>query len=268
MSDAGTGERFAPLATVTGRGVEGQLIYAIGDIHGRYDLLAGLLRGVVADAAGRAGGRRPVLVFCGDYVDRGPASADVMAALAWLRTRRDYELHLLIGNHEQALLRYLADPEDGRPWLGFGGAETLRSYGIEPPDLVADPADQYAARDRLLEAMPASHLLLLQSLETLVTIGDYAFCHAGIRPGRKLADQSIDDLLWIREPFLGSSKPFEKIIVHGHSWDGPDPVVRSNRIGIDTGAYETGVLTCLRLEDGAAAVMQQRLALAEHPLQA
>lgn len=240
--------------------VDGQLVYAIGDIHGRYDLLEGLLRRIVADVAVRAKGRRPMLIACGDYVDRGPASAEVVAALAWLRARRDYEVHLLIGNHEQALLRYLADPEDGRPWLGFGGADTLRSYGVDAPDVSADAAEHLEARDRLLAAMPASHLMLLQSLETLVTVGDYAFCHAGVRPGRKLADQSIDDLLWIREPFLEATGAFEKTIVHGHSWEGPEPVFRANRIGIDTGAYETGVLSCLRLEDGSVGVLQERIA--------
>ncbi|HVF94555.1 MAG TPA: metallophosphoesterase [Sphingomonas sp.] len=251
---------FVVLGDAGVRRIDGQLVYAVGDIHGRYDLLEGLLRRIVADAATAAHGRRPVLVFCGDYIDRGPASADVLAALAWLRTRADYELHLLIGNHEQAMLRYLVDPEEGRPWLGFGGAETLESYGISAPDVADEPADHLTARDRLLDTMPASHLVLLQSLETIVTIGDYAFCHAGIRPGRRLADQTVDDLLWIREPFLGATRSFEKMIVHGHSWDGPEPVVRSNRIGIDTGAYQTGVLTCLRIEDQGWAVMQEEIA--------
>lgn len=254
MNDGGLPIRgeagFVALPDVAVRRAEGQLVYAVGDIHGRYDLLQRILRRIVADAAIQANGRRPVLVFCGDYIDRGPASAEVLAALAWLRRRPDYETHLLIGNHEQAMLRYLADPESGRPWVGFGGAETLAAYGVAAPDVVDDTEAHVEARDRLLDAMPASHLDLLQSLETLVTIGDYAFCHAGARPGRPLAEQTVQDLLWIRGPFLDSTKPFEKMIVHGHSWDGPEPVVRSNRIGIDTGAYETGVLTCIRIEDG------------------
>ena len=249
---------FMPAPEAANRGVEGQLVYAVGDIHGRYDLLQQILRRIVADAAVRADGRRPVLLFCGDYIDRGPASAEVLSAMAWLRRRADYETHLLIGNHEQAMLRYLADPEGGRPWVGFGGAETLAAYGVAAPDVTDDTADHVEARDRLLDAMPASHLDLLQSLETLVTIGDYAFCHAGVRPGRPLAEQTVQDLLWIRAPFLDSTKAFEKMIVHGHSWDGPDPVIRGNRIGIDTGAYETGVLTCIRIEDGRVAVAATR----------
>lgn len=240
------------------RRVDGQLVYAVGDIHGRYDLFKRMLGELVRDAAERAAGRRPIIILCGDYVDRGPDSAEVLAALTWLNQRQDYETHFLLGNHEQAMLRYIDDPEDGRPWIGFGGAETLRSYGVTPPDVAEEPGEHLAARDRLLAAMPASHLHLLHSLERLVTIGDYAFCHAGIRPGRALADQSLEDLLWIREPFLASTQRFEKIIVHGHSWSGPDPVIRANRIGIDTGAYETGVLTCIRLEDGELSLLQEQ----------
>lgn len=240
------------------RRVDGQLVYAVGDIHGRYDLFKRLLGELVGDAAARARGRRPIIILCGDYIDRGPDSAEVLAALTWLRARHDYETHFLLGNHEQAMLRYIDDPEDGRPWIGFGGAETLRSYGVAPPDVADEPDDHIEARDRLLGAMPASHLHMLHSLERLVTIGDYAFCHAGIRPGRSLADQSLDDLLWIREPFLGSTQRFEKIIVHGHSWSGPDPVIRANRIGIDTGAYETGVLTCIRIEDDELSLLQEQ----------
>lgn len=235
--------------------VDGQLVYAVGDIHGRYDLLKELLAQVVADAAARAAGRRPVLVFLGDYVDRGPQSAEVVEALTWLQGRRDLEIHFLKGNHEQALLEFLDDPEAGADWLSFGGAETLRSYGVPVP---SEPEHLTPARDALLARMPAAHLRRLQALETLLIIGDYAFVHAGVRPGVALSAQAEEDLLWIRRDFIHAPGPFGKIIVHGHTWRDERPEVLAHRMGVDTGAYATGVLTALRLEDEAVGMLQAR----------
>lgn len=236
--------------------VEGQLVYAIGDIHGRYDLLKELMARIAADAARNAGGRRPVLIFCGDYVDRGPNSAEVIESLLWLRRNGSFDLHLLKGNHEQALLAFIDDPESAIDWIGFGGAETLRSYGVSPPRPGAELADYESARDKLIDSMPASHLRLIEGLELIVGIGDYAFVHAGIRPGVPLERQVEDDLLWIRRGFLDSQSRLEKIIVHGHSWRDSHAEILDHRIGLDTGAYQTGVLTAVRLEDEQVEVIQ------------
>lgn len=241
-----------------GRKVDGGLVYAIGDVHGCYDQMRGLLARIMADVAERGAGRRPIVIFCGDYVDRGPRSFEVLDALCWLQRRADFELHLLKGNHEQALLDFLATPEDGDDWLEFGGLTTLASYGVEPPRAAAGPQDYQRARDELLDNMPAAHLRLLDQLELMISLGDYAFVHAGIRPNCSLDRQVEDDLLWIRSDFLDATGPHEKVIVHGHSWSGENPDIQAHRIGIDTGAYQTGVLTALRLEDGQIEPIQFR----------
>jgi serine/threonine protein phosphatase 1 len=200
------------------------------------------------------------MIFLGDYVDRGPQSARVMDALVWLRRRNDLEFHFLKGNHEQALLEFLDAPERGGPWLSFGGAETLISYGVEPPGPDAPPATYRAAGEALLERMPAAHLKLLQQLETMVVVGDYAFVHAGIRPGTALDAQAEEDLLWIRRGFVDQPGPFPKIIVHGHTWLSEQPQISEHRLGLDTGAYATGVLSAARLEDGEIEILQARRA--------
>lgn len=240
--------------------VEGELVYAVGDIHGCYSLMKDILSRIAADSARRARGRRPIVVFLGDYVDRGPHSARVMEALVWLRRRADLELHLLKGNHEQGLLEFMDEPERGGPWLGFGGAETLSAYGVQPPGAEAPPEALRTARDELLERMPASHLKLLLQLEPMVLIGDYAFVHAGIRPGVALEAQEEGDLLWIRRGFVDHSGPFPKTVVHGHTWLGEQPQLMEHRLGLDTGAYATGVLTAARIEDGEVEVLQARRA--------
>ena len=234
----------------------GELVYAIGDIHGCYAPLKELLAQVVCDCAERARGRRPILVFLGDYIDRGPQSDAVLEAMVWLKRRSDAELHLLKGNHEQALLRFLDEPEGAAGWLRFGGEETLVSYGVMPPSLEEGLAGLVRARDDLLQRMPAAHLKLLQSLELMVEVGDYAFVHAGVRPGAGLAAQTEDDLLWIRGGFLDHEGPHEKVIVHGHTWLGDQPQLYGHRIGVDTGCYATGVLTAVRIEDDGVAVLQ------------
>ncbi|UAK23329.1 metallophosphoesterase family protein [Sphingomonas nostoxanthinifaciens] len=235
---------------------DGQLLYAIGDIHGRYDLLRQLLALIVADCAARAGDRRPILVLAGDYIDRGPDSSRVLAGLIWLGRHGAFELHCLKGNHEEAFLAFLDNPVGNAAWLGFGGDETLLSYGVRPPAPLDGEGDLIRARDDLLDVLPVAHLQFLRGLELILTIGDYAFVHAGIRPGVPLLDQRPQDLLWMREPFLGSTARHEKTIVHGHSWRSADPQVSPVRIGIDTGAYETDVLTAVRIEDNAIAFLQ------------
>lgn len=231
--------------------VDGGLVYAIGDIHGCYAELRRLLTQIAGDAAATAGDRTTTLIFCGDYVDRGPASRQVIEALCWLKRRCGSHVRFLKGNHEQVLLDYIEDPAHRTEWLRFGGAETLRSYAVDPPRADDPSSAHLAARDQLLERLPVAHLRFLNALELTVTIGDYAFVHAGVRPGVALAQQRHQDLLWIRDDFLDSDMLHERIIVHGHTWESAQPEVRSNRVGIDTGAYETGVLTAVRIQDGA-----------------
>jgi serine/threonine protein phosphatase 1 len=245
---------------MTGKGANGELVYAIGDIHGCYDLMKALLVRITRDYAEQAQGRRPILVFLGDYVDRGPHSNQVVEALIWLKRRSDLDVHLLKGNHEQALLMFLDRPEDGGGWLRYGGAETLQAYGVLPPDPAHGAAALVRARDELLERMPAAHLWLLQKLELMVAVGDYAFVHAGIRPGTALAAQVEDDLLWIRQAFLDAPGPHEKVIVHGHTWLDERPQLHDHRLGLDTGAYATGVLTAVRLDQDGRTVLQARAA--------
>ena len=236
--------------------VDGALVYAVGDIHGCYAQFKTLLARITEDYGARAQGRRPVLILCGDYVDRGPDSDKVLQALVWLRRHSDLDLHLLKGNHEQAMLAFLDEPEAAGAWLGFGGMETLQAYGVKPVSPDAGPVSLRRARDDLLDRLPVSHLQLLETLELCVAVGDYAFVHAGVRPGTPLNAQVERDLLWIRGGFLDVTGPFEKVIVHGHTWRSAEPEVHDHRIGIDTGAYATGVLTALRLEDGELEIMQ------------
>jgi serine/threonine protein phosphatase 1 len=243
------------------RGTDGQLVYAVGDVHGCYDLLKSALAQIAEDAAIEAKGRTPVLVLLGDYIDRGPDSAKVLQALVWLRRRGEFALRLLKGNHEQALLGFLEEPEKGGPWLDFGGVQTLASYGVAAPDADAGGTAWRETRDALLDQMPASHLQLLGDLELMAMVGDYAFVHAGVRPDRLLAEQTEADLLWIRRGFVDAPGPFERLIVHGHTWVSAEPQILPHRLGLDTGAYATGVLTGVRLDGATAQLFQARAAV-------
>ncbi|WP_294394514.1 metallophosphoesterase family protein [uncultured Sphingomonas sp.] len=232
--------------------------YAVGDVHGCYALLTDLLQQIVADLGTQPDGAPAELVFLGDYVDRGPASADVLSSLVWMERNSPLTTIFLKGNHEQVMLDYLADPLRYHVWLGFGGAETLRSYGIDVPDDVGPGADHVGLRNALLDAMPAAHLDFVQRLRLYHETERHIFVHAGIRPRVKMAMQDPADLLWIRKGFLDHARPAHKRVVHGHTWDDAEPVVRPERIGVDTGAYETGVLTAARLRGDAVAFLRAR----------
>lgn len=234
----------------------GQAVYAVGDIHGRYDLLKDLLTVIATDRAADPA-REPLLVFLGDYIDRGPESPLVLEALVWLVERDPTGVCLLKGNHEQGLLEFLDTPEEGGPWLRYGGRETLYAYGVEAPD-ESDAGWMRRARDALLAAMPASHLRLLQTLDAMAVVGGYVFVHAGVAPGRPLLSQREAELLWIRAGFLEVARPSPKVVVHGHTWRGVEPELLEGRIGVDTGAYETGVLTAVRLDGAERRVLQAR----------
>ena len=233
-------ERPSPSGASLPSGVR---VYAVGDIHGRADLLKTLLLAIGADVRDRPIAA-PVLIFLGDYIDRGPASAEVIELL--LRISRVMATICLAGNHELYLLRFLRDVGFGRRWLGIGGRETLASYGILPRrgasrHTLADTAQ--ALRD----VMPPGHLRFLTSLGTSVSLGDYVFVHAGLEPGKPVAEHDVDRLTTIREPFLTVPSGFGRVVVHGHT-PVRAPEVGLDRINLDTGAYATGLLTCGVLE--------------------
>ena len=235
----------------------GRLIYAVGDVHGRLDVLGPLLRDIATDAVAAATASRPLLVFLGDYVDRGPDSKGVVDLILEMRALDRFEVRSLKGNHEEALLQFLGDPTFGQTWLEHGGGPTLVSYGVQPPAQRTDAEAWVKVRDAFAEALPPDHLAFYQGLELMSVEADYAFVHAGVRPGVALADQSERDLLWIRQEFLQERGPFEKIIVHGHT-PLEAPQLAPNRLGVDTGAYATGVLTAVRLHGEDQQVMQSK----------
>jgi serine/threonine protein phosphatase 1 len=231
-----------PLRPSTGRA----LVYAVGDIHGRLDLLRELMAMIRTDADATAGGRRPGLVFIGDYVDRGPEAAGVIDTILALRDEGRFEVRTLKGNHEAQLLAFLEDAREGPAWMEFGGADTLLSYGVTPPPGRSDLQAWERTRHAFAAALPPSHEAFLAGLELALVCGDYVFVHAGVRPGVPLAEQSEADMLWIRDDFLQSSRATEKVVVHGHTPEAA-PHIGRNRIGIDTGAYATARLTAVRL---------------------
>jgi len=226
----------------------GTRVYAIGDIHGRLDLLREI-RGLVGQDLARSPPARAVVVYLGDYVDRGPASKDVIETLIAEPIASASSVHLK-GNHEDLLLRFHDSGDLGETWLMNGGGATLASYGVEAAD---DPFQALWCLDELRDALraklPAHHLAFLRGLDLEHREGGYLFVHAGVRPGIALAAQTAEDRIWIREGFLASEADFGVFVVHGHT-PRPSPVVKANRIGIDTMAYRSGTLTCLVL-DGA-----------------
>ncbi len=222
----------------------GHRAYAVGDIHGRLDLLDRILE-VIEKDADRKPARKTLLVFLGDLIDRGPDSRGVVERLRTYRHAR-IKPYFLAGNHEEVLLRLLAG-ERGilASWLQFGGAECLASYGVDPSTMVGRSEGSGLAIVR--QAIPREHASFLGSFADTLSFGDYLFVHAGIRPGVDLTLQSQSDLKWIRSPFLDHEEDHGFVVVHGHTIsDAIDE--RSNRIGIDTGAYHTGILTALGLE--------------------
>ena len=221
----------------------GRRLYAVGDIHGRADLLSELFKRIDDDLEARPI-TGSIQVFLGDYIDRGPSSRQVIDLL--IARRRQCDVLFLKGNHEDCALRFLSDPTVLPAWQNIGGVHTLLSYGVMPTR-GDDPESQHKVWTALHQAMPDSHRRFIGGLVLSFTCGDFFFVHAGARPGIPLQRQSQRDLLWIREDFLLHEEDFGAVVVHGHT---PiyKPDIRSNRINIDTGAYATGQLTCLVLE--------------------
>jgi serine/threonine protein phosphatase 1 len=214
-------------------------------VHGHLDLMEPFLREAEARAR-RLTHRRHVVVVLGDLIDRGPDSAGVVERL--LRGVDGCELVALRGNHEEAMLAFLAGEPAGRSWLDFGGNATLWSYGVEAPASAPNPTEFSSLRQALGERLPADHLDFLRELSLSATIGDYIFVHAGLRPGVPIDKQTEQDLVWIRDDFLRWTARFEKKVVHGHT-PTSRPDFRDNRINLDTGAYATGRLTAAVFED-------------------
>jgi serine/threonine protein phosphatase 1 len=232
-----TGERRAALA-------DGTRLYAIGDVHGCGELLAQLLDRLEAHLRAHPV-TRPILVFLGDYIDRGPDSRGVIDQLIQLKQR--YEVVYLRGNHERCLSEFLRKPSLLAMWLRWGALETLRSYGVEPKNYFDAREQELTAKSLELVLRESGHLDFFDKLETSFTCGDFFFVHAGVRPNVPLERQSEVDLLEIRDDFLSSASDFGKVVVHGHT-PVPEPDIRANRINIDTGAFATGRLTCLMIE--------------------
>ena len=236
------GRAAEPLSGPQAMVPDGQVVYAIGDIHGRADLLARAARAIEKDCAAHPG-LSAQTVFLGDYVDRGPDSAGVLARL----TAADFPTPIvtLMGNHEFVMREVLQQPQIISRWKEFGALETLFSYGIDIQAVRAG-GDPERVRDALLARIDPAQIGFLEGLRLTHSVGGYFFCHAGVRPGIPLEHQVIDDLIWIREPFLSSREMFGKVVVHGHT-PSELPELKPNRINIDTGAYITGRLTCVRL---------------------
>jgi serine/threonine protein phosphatase 1 len=232
------------------------LIWAVGDIHGCADLLQILMDGVMEDVAA-TNAAHTHLVFLGDYIDRGPDSKAVLQYLSSLVATPTLSLHFLKGNHEERMEAFLVQPELGAGWSEFGGREALASYGLQPPK-PSDGLDVWqAASNDLGRALTEKDRRFLFGLKPSVSIGDFFFAHAGAEPGVPLDQQDPHQLMWIRRRFLEDSQAFEKMVVHGHT---PSDAVYADhrRIGIDTGAYATSVLTGLRLFGTDRQVLQTR----------
>ena len=235
---------FAPRGGSQPAGPRGYRAYVVGDVHARLDLLEDLLAKIHAELQHHPS-RKSLLVFVGDLIDRGPSSAQVLERLRTYR-RQGVQTVFLLGNHEEVLLRIIGgNSELITKWRWFGGAECLRSYGVDPAEIGRlSGADAVAA---VRAAIPREHVEFLETFADSCRFGDYLFVHAGIRPGIQLELQSQSDLRWIREPFLFDETDHGFVVVHGHTIR-EEPEELTNRIGIDTGAYRTGVLTALAIE--------------------
>lgn len=225
-------------------------VYAIGDVHGCLTELQALEQTIFADARTRPGDK--LIVMLGDYVDRGPKSAHVIDHLL---ERLPYGFHrvCLCGNHDEFMLRFLEDPARNIGWLGIGGDKTLLSYGIDPTSVLSDPRSSDTL-SVLKAGIPERHVNFLASLPVMLEGPGVLFVHAGVRPEVPLAEQSDDDLMLIREPFLSFGPGLPYVVVHGHSPE-LEPSVGRLRVGIDTGAFKTGKLSAVRW-DGQITIMR------------
>ena len=236
-------------------GPEGISLYAIGDVHGRLDLLARMHDMIAAEIERD----RPAdwrIIHLGDYVDRGPDSAGVLDRLA-RRMAEDPRILAVVGNHDLGFLDFLAVPRGDGLFASHGGTDTARSYGVAIN--FRDPVALATGWTELESAVPAAHREYLAGLPYSLTFGDFFFCHAGIRPGVPLADQSPDDLVWIRQAFHAWPQLHPKVIVHGHT-PTAEPDVLANRVNVDTAAWQSGRLTALVIEETTKRFLQATMA--------
>ena len=234
-------------------GPDGMRLYAIGDIHGRLDLLEAMHERIRADIAARMPADWRI-IHLGDYTDRGPSSKGVLDFLIAAGTR-DRRIISLMGNHDWGVLEFLAEPDPYGLFATNGGEETARSYGVE---LRFSPVPALMeGHTKLRAAVPEEHAAFLRSLPRSATFGDFFFCHAGIRPGTSLERQDPHDLIWIRHEFLDHPGLYEKVVVHGHT-PSDEPEIMANRINVDTGAFYSGVLTCAIMDGQDKMLMDVR----------
>lgn len=236
-------------------------VFAIGDVHGRWDLLAALIRAIDEKAA-----NLPLMptkfVILGDFIDRGPDSAKIMDLL--MRACQSYDAFVVLkGNHEASLIAAAHGDADAQHlWLKHGGLATLESFGIAPPQ---SGEDRFRFAERLQKGIGVKALEWLMELPTFLSEPPFFFCHAGVRPGRSLHRQSEEDLLWIRSAFMESTRDHGAIIIHGHNVV-DDVEVCSNRISLDTGAYYTGVLSAVMLDPKQSFIFRAGLKPSKEPM--
>lgn len=237
------------------RGSQAEILWAIGDVHGRHDLLARLLQHIREEAQSLP---LPVrVIILGDFIDRGAQTKEVIDDLLALHDDDRLNATLLMGNHEQQMLAFLQDWRQGEIWCRYGGDSTLASFGLRPPTVSHSRAGWEALSEDLRYRLGARRLQLLRQLQYYAVFGSYLFVHAGIRPGRPLAKQSVEDLLSIRKDFTGSSKHADWTIVHGHTRTA-EVHSDARRISIDTGAYQTGRLSSLKILEDEQCVIEAK----------
>ncbi len=230
----------------------GLRIYCIGDIHGRDDLLQQIHDKVASDVSNYNGTK--IVIYLGDYIDRGECSKQVIEILL-NNPLPGFDSIYLRGNHEQCLIDFLVESKVGKAWFNYGGLQTLVSYGIRYKKIPTSVKDLQAIQNELKQQLPHRHLEFFDRTQLFCCFGSYYFVHAGVNPRSSLKQQLPEDQLWIREGFIEHAKAFEKVIVHGHTiTDEPD--FQFNRIGLDTGAYQSGKLTCLVLENDKQWIIQ------------
>lgn len=231
--------------SVPRQGPDGSVVWAVGDIHGCLDLLDGLLALIAADVGDDD--RPRTVVFLGDYVDRGPDSRGVLNRLIQLADDPDIDARFIRGNHEDKMVEFLEDPMVGATWCEYGGDAALASFGLRPPAIRHRKEGWIALSEDFRHKVTPRQRRFLDELEPSLTLGGYFFCHAGALPGVPLDEQSEGDLMWIRGRFLNDERRFDRVVVHGHT-PTEVPHLDHRRIGVDTGAYATGVLTALRID--------------------
>jgi serine/threonine protein phosphatase 1 len=236
------------------KGPDGMRIYAIGDVHGRFDCLRALHE-MIADEIARD---RPAdwrIIHLGDYVDRGPQSREVLEFLS-NACARDERIIATLGNHDEGFLDFLRSPGEAQLFIDYGGFDTCASYGVVLRTMKRE--ELIASHRETVDAVPRSHILFLRDRPRSASFGDFYFCHAGIRPEIALDSQDGHDLIWIRRDFLDHRRLYAKVIVHGHT-PCAQPEVLANRVNVDTKAFETGRLTALVIDGNLKRFIETRL---------